>query len=1318
MRLQTEDAGRGSTLKLWLLTVVIGCLLLSSLPCFSQEDESFQADVHGQKTWTVRYGLGDVRGLAQAGVVPYMFFLEQSLFVDIHGEALSMLTIDAHFNDQEPASMQSLTIGLDAGDLQGIFGDFSISGKEAFAVYNKKLKGVRLDYRIGEAQLTGILSQIEGISESRTFVGRTAHEEVLFSASPPGQPWLDQPYLRHIDGLYHYELEAPFVEGFSEVALAFDPSEGLQELLETYGLSYLFGVIAEEPSVKLSQGSFTVVSDAQDILLLKREPATLLRERLQDAITTYNEEEGLTGTEKKRYPFNEGTDYELAFLEQLVASVSIIVDGRDYPLAGGGRHRFYALGRTNVEEDSVVVEVSLDGGTFRPISDPDLFDYRVVIFPDEGIIELDFPESFFEGGENSVRVTFAYAVSGEVFMLGLSMVPGSEKVYLNGTLLERDISYSIDYELGALILFVEVGDEDTIRIDYERIRGGLGGYVEYARDFSGATLALPLSEALTLELSLLQAADSPDPVVDPATAHTMPNTHTVTGLVGSLRLNDFSADFTLGYAHNQFPLDDNLRVNLPNEVTAILALPDYTFVGHLNGVNVYKDGVWTGYDTSDGLSGNRVYDIKSDGTHVFFATSSGLTVLSLEGEAPLARVGNWRRYYIEDGLPHNSVQALETVEGTLWVGTQEGLASVQVEEIDEPSNWTRYYGDPFTELGSVVCLASDGEILYVGTEQGLFAFDEATETVSELSGAQSLCIYDLLLVERTLYVACEFGLRSFRDEVGTGWLVFGKPVYCLAFSKGALWYGTETGLVRSSAEQLLTGWEITEITSTAEGILWVGSRADTEYRLRVWEISERIEDFDTTLTGIDGRDRSRFADIPPEEHTDRGLLGRVSFQRDMGLFTLSGSFESVSPAFTSIGRLDRRDATGWDITGSAHPAEDLHLTGTHSFYLIDQASERPRSTMENRISLSWDFGPHLDASIQQKMVNDDAIHRGFENGSLSYSFTLRDGLFNDALSLSLHWNDAFNEDFLASTLTRENSLGLDGAVQVTPDLSVSASWSRPLTSVEDERIGSEKRALTVGWSHRFDTLNAGADYTVSASRAIPGEVFRTTQSTGLDLRFDRFGFLAWGISPSLGLNIEDKEGLTSLSGRGTLRAALDVFSVRATYSKEISGMWEQRQQQSDRLSISFEYLGFPDLRPILTYTTNSSAVIYQGEARPTFDHTLTGRLSWSPQGGPWNNLSISVHEVTQRDESTISATLNNAFSYSISDAISSHLDLEGNYAPVDGKPDFDLTLKGYVDVALSETWQASLATSYITGTESDGGLYHSLLFELFFATTF
>jgi len=735
-------------------------------------------------------------------------------------------------------------------------------------------------------------------------------------------------------------------------------------------------------------------------------------------------------------------------------------------------------------------------------------------------------------------------------------------------------------------------------------------------------------------------------------------------------------------------------------------------------VSVYSEGAWTGYDTSDGLTGNRVYDITSDGTQVFFATGSGLTVLSLEGEAPLAQVGNWRRYYLEDGLPNAAVHSVSLADGTLWVGTEAGLASVRVEEVDESSSWTRYIDEPFIEMGAILCLASDGEILYVGSERGLFAFEPSSGVVTQLPGTGGLRVYDLLLADRTLYAASESGLRSFRDGVGMGWLLFGEEVYCLALREGELWYGTETGLHWASSESVLTDWDITAIASTTQGPLWAGSQADAEYQLSVWEIEDGIELFDNAATGIDGRDLARFTDIPLDEHTDRGLLARVNFQRDMGGFTLSGSFENVSPAFMSIGRLDRRDATGWNLAGSLEPAEGLHVTATHSFYLMDQASEQSRSTMENLITLAWDFGPHLDAALQQKLVNEDALHRGFDDGSLSYSFALRNHLFNDALYLSLRWNEAFNENYLVGTCTRDNNLGLEGAYQITPELSMSAGWSRPMTIAQDERTGSEQRTWTANWTPRFDVVDIAAGYSISASRSIADEAFRTTQSAKLDLRFEGFAVLGWQVTPSLDLRFENDAGIITLNGRGTVRSRFDMISTRVSLGREVSGLGQLQQQRRDWISASLDYLGVPDLRPTLTYTANSRAVIYQGVARPTFDHTLTGRLSWSPQDGPRDRLSLSIHQVTQQDENTITATLQNTFTYSISDAISSRLELDGSYEPAFGNPDLDLTLKGYLDVVLTESWQASLASSYLTGTKSGGGVYHSLLFELFIATTF
>ncbi|MCK4393363.1 hypothetical protein KAX17_10705, partial [Candidatus Bipolaricaulota bacterium] len=88
-------------------------------------------------------------------------------------------------------------------------------------------------------------------------------------------------------------------------------------------------------------------------------------------------------------------------------------------------------------------------------------------------------------------------------------------------------------------------------------------------------------------------------------------------------------------------------------------------------------------------------------------------------------------------------------------------------------------------------------------------------------------------------------------------------------------------------------------------------------------------------------------------------------------------------------------------------------------------------------------------------------------------------------------------------------------------------------------------------------------------------------------------------------------------------------------------------------------------------------------------------------------------------ENTITAIFRNSFSYAITDAISSQVDLDGHYAASEeGLDDLDLSLRGDVNLTLSETWRASLGASYFTGTKSSGGLYHSLLLELFIAVMF
>jgi len=76
--------------------ILIAIALLLSFAAFSvtEQGENFKLTLTGSKTWTLSYGIGDASGLARAGASSYQLSLDQSLAVDIVGEALSVLTIE------------------------------------------------------------------------------------------------------------------------------------------------------------------------------------------------------------------------------------------------------------------------------------------------------------------------------------------------------------------------------------------------------------------------------------------------------------------------------------------------------------------------------------------------------------------------------------------------------------------------------------------------------------------------------------------------------------------------------------------------------------------------------------------------------------------------------------------------------------------------------------------------------------------------------------------------------------------------------------------------------------------------------------------------------------------------------------------------------------------------------------------------------------------------------------------------------------------------------------------------------------------------
>ncbi|MBE0636470.1 hypothetical protein IH601_10785, partial [Candidatus Bipolaricaulota bacterium] len=173
----------------------------------TESESQFDVKLDGRKSWTISYGMGNPVGLATSGLTPGQLTLDQTLSVDIVGEALSVLTIEAHYNDQLPETMQSLTLTLDTERLDGVLGDFTFGSVADFTAYSKKMKGLKLEYLIGDAVLTAVVSKTEGVSETAVFRGQTAHTAVEFSQVLSSASTKPAPYRRNLTGLAAYTLE-------------------------------------------------------------------------------------------------------------------------------------------------------------------------------------------------------------------------------------------------------------------------------------------------------------------------------------------------------------------------------------------------------------------------------------------------------------------------------------------------------------------------------------------------------------------------------------------------------------------------------------------------------------------------------------------------------------------------------------------------------------------------------------------------------------------------------------------------------------------------------------------------------------------------------------------------------------------------------------------------------------------------------------------------------------------------------------------------------------------------------------------------------
>jgi len=1307
-------------------------------PEIVEEESEFDVELEGRKTWTIRYGLGHPLGLATSGMSPGQLTLDQTLTVDVVGEALSVLTIEAHYNDQLPETMQSLALYLDTERLDGVLGDFTFGSAPDFAAYNKKMKGLELEYLIGDAVLTAVVSKTEGVSETVVFVGQTAHAEIEYSERTKSGANATAPYRRNLNGLYAYPLETLYTEEFSSIHFQFAASPSLRSVFSLYEVEFLFDALASAQQLEVKPQDFQVLEADDQVLLLQRDPLFLVRERLRDLIDVYNEQLELVGGEAKTYPFTAGTDYELGFLSEVAQFAQIVIDDVVYPLETAERRRFYDMGHSDVWANSILIEVSTDGKTFDTVTNFRLPDFQVTIHEEAGVVECDFPASFYTSS-SILRVGFDYAVSEGAFMLGLSLIPGSERVTLNSEPLERDVDYMIDYEVGMLFVLVDLTDTDVLQVDYELYAGGFGVASDYASYFYGLTLDLPVSDSLSISGNLLQLADAPGAAADSEHARTMPNRHTIAGVQADISLEDFTADVLVGYNQDRFPFDDNERVHVQNEINAIIVGEGYVLFGHHGGVTVKDGGNWQTYGPESGLSSQVVQAMAFGEGVVYLGTDAGLTIVRLDGASPFDRAGNWTRYFVDDGLPDPSVTALLVDDEIVWVGTRAGLVSMPTDGTDPFEGWTQFQGDGSAEVPSVTALAAGDEILYIGTENGIYAYETNGGHLNLIPGTEGDFVNDLSLVNGTLYVASDRGLRGFRNGRGMGWLVLGESVYSVAYVDDTLYYGLSTGLVAVGSESSTSssGWKVTALGLGPSGV-WAGARASESYEMNVWLLSESEQVFPESSTGISGQDPYAFINSQSSEHTTTGWVARAAFRHNTDDYTLSGVVESHPPSFRSIGSFRRADSSGWSLSGDFSLGSQAQLRVDHDYRLTDQLGDTPRDRMGNGLSLEWSFGdgPDWMASIRQVETNETDARGTESTREITSSFSVHESFFRDAIALGLSW-DRYNfaSDRWDERWQRED-LSLSFDWQFSHALSTYGSWSRPIRRAQDDLSGSERLNWNWDWSSSLAIADLDVEYSVNRARTLFEETSDWSHDAEVRVDGESFRLAGWDFAPDLTFEGEYENAATDLHAKFAVRSEIEVLTLQTTLRGHLTELGRPVFNREGELLLTASYTGLPDLDVRLAYTGSRSAAVKADESVASSSDSLTGRLVWVPEDGPRDEFSFSVQVKETETVRQVTASIENGFSMNLSTTLTSWLEVEAESLAegypiadlrVDSKaeyragtndPEFSFSTTGRVLVAMAPRWNVAFASTYEIGHKTSIGLYHSFLFELTFAIEF
>ena len=1034
---------------------LIFLLLFSAISMiFGLEMNDGKLSLKGEKSWSISYTSTDLGTLFSS--FPMGFTLEQALKIDLKGYITDNIDIDAHFDDQIPAS-QHLTIGFTKDSFNALFGDFTADvGKEnPFISYKRRVKGLGMSWKDKTSSADFFASIEEGEPHSKIFYGTTCHAAVKFTSKD--ETGEEMPYETNIKGLYHMTLSSTYIAGITDVEFQFTTSYAFEEFLRNYKLDVLFDFhspsgtpangdapsISNKPIVSLPLSSYSVLDGE---LILNHTPSFILRNIIKTLIQEYNEYWGLEGGNEVKY-LDETMDSD--FLNEILSRYShIVVSGTKYPAEPSAykRGNFYYLGRSNVLRGSVNATLTINGKRY---SSDALTELDMKVYYDEGYIYFSsqlynlFGESL---DDDAIQVSFKYPRSSSMFSLGFNVISKSEHVYLNSKLLKRDIDYTIDYETGTLLILVPLLETDVIKVDYETFRRGLGAQNYYNRLVAGGSISKQLVlGAFQLEGSVSGIYSSDLALSEDPTVPIMPNTHSVIGLNGKLCWKGLKIGYAWALSYDLFPDGKNAKPYALNSITGITSAKGLLFFATGNGLAIYNDVAststrWQIIEAKDGLPSSTINTVAATNDFVLVGTNNGLAFISLSDFTPdstdwytffkrdIYGNTNWKVIHRSNGLPNEMVESISFFGDKIYLGTGNGIAVISLANLTNGKDIReKYLYNEITPFIVKDLVVKDEDTIYLIHNRTMYIYKIGENAISKLDCAAPVNIVKSL--KDGIFAGTTKGLVRITDDA-TALIYPGVNILdvvdydatrVLVTDEAVIYYG----------KKYLAGKEIDMAYSTGKD-LWFGTKGGDVY------YSLEGEEFSNSTTGIPKENVYRYKELEPHAaNIDVGQAFKGTLSFPIGGWSVNGNVYYADDSYHAVqnrvekGRLDySASARGvlWDLgkleilssysTKASSDVERWRMEfalspNSTAFYIPDTLTygfEKEGTVTTHRIKSIFRDGSLVDASFNTK------------DKTISTNAILKHSAFFDPFDLSIKFDKAFTYDMASATITKNKDI--------------------------------------------------------------------------------------------------------------------------------------------------------------------------------------------------------------------------------------------------------------------------------------------------------